>query len=197
MEIDLPTGDTETDRFARELALLRGPEVSAADGTLVAASLRTQGETLANARAVVLRAVAQAHPGSAASADGLLAELETQYGLPSGAGLSDAARQQRVLAKVRARRAATENAILATVRTFAPTATITGFAWSDVTALPRNTHRFAVVVPAAIWNSPTRARIVDAVEQQKPAHVEALVTVTVGFRYDDADSLLDRDLLSV
>lgn len=192
-DLALPTGDTDTDRFARELAILRGPEITAQDGTLVAAHLRAHGELLANAREALQRAVGQAHPGSASD---LLDELEEQHGLSPGDGLTTTQRRARLLAKVRARREGTENALLATVHALEPTATIQGFAWSSVTAWPRATHRVAVVVPSATWaNAATRESIRAAVEQQKPAHVEVHVTVTVGFRYDE--SLLDRDLLSV
>ena len=120
-----------------------------------------------------------------------------EHGLPNGGGLSTTARRTRLLAKLRARREATENAILATVQTFEPAASIVGVAWTLVaTTRPLAVHRFAVVIPVATWNdAETRESIRAAVEQQKPAHIEVHVTVTVGFRYDE--SLLDRDLLSV
>jgi hypothetical protein len=77
----LPSGDSEADRFARALALLRGPEISPADGTLVAEDLRVLGQLLADGRAAVLRAVAQGHPRTATD---LLPDLEAEYGLPLG-----------------------------------------------------------------------------------------------------------------
>lgn len=191
----LPSGDTDADRFAREIAILRGPEVTPADGTVVAADFRALGGALAGARTTVLRAVAQAHPSSASD---LLDELEEQYGLANGADLTTAERRTRLRAKVRARLRGTEAAILATVRTIAPTATLQGVAWSSVTAYPRATHRFAIILPVATYDDGTsRDTIASAVAQQSPAHVEPRVTTRVGFRCDDSLSRLDDTLLSV
>ncbi len=189
----LPSGDTDADRFAREIAILRGPEVTPADGTVVAEDFRALGGAIAGVRSTVLRAVAQAH---ASSASDLLDELEEQYGLANGADLSTATRRTRLQAKVRARRQGTENAILATVRTIAPTATIQGVAWSATTAYPRGTFRYAIVVPVATFDSTDRTTIADAAAQQSPAHVEPRVTTRVGFRCDDPLSRCDDTLLA-
>ena len=189
----LPSGDTDADRFAREIALLRGPEVTAADGTVVAEDFRALGGALAGVRTTVLRAVAQAHPGTATD---LLDELEAQYGLANGADLSTAARQARLRAKVRARRQGTENAILATLRTVAPTATLQGVAWHETTAYPRATFRFAIVVPVDTFGSSDRATLQALAEQQAPAYVEPRVTTRVGFRCDDPLSRCDDTLLA-
>jgi acyl-CoA hydrolase len=73
----LPSGTTSADRIARSLARLRGPEIQPADGTLVAEDLRTQGQSLADARAtrrlaadprVRLRPVAFTHDQSVLAA---------------------------------------------------------------------------------------------------------------------------------
>lgn len=189
----LPSGDGDDDLFAREIAILRGPEVSPADGSVVAEDFRALGNALGNARSTVLRAVAQAHPGQASD---LLGELEAQYGLANGADLYITTRQARLLAKIRARREGTEDAILATVRTFAPTATLEGVTWQEAVFYKRGTHRFAVVVPVAIFDSPTLPLIRASIEQQKPAHTEGRATTRVGFRCDDPLSRCDDTLLA-
>jgi uncharacterized protein YmfQ (DUF2313 family) len=189
----LPSGDTDADRFAREIAVLRGPEVTAADGTVVAEDFRALGGALAGVRSTVLRAVAQAHPGSATD---LLDELEAQYGLANGADLTTAARQLRLRAKTRARRQSTAATILATVRTIAPTATLTGVAWNATTGYPRATFRLAIVVPVATFDSSDRATIQALAEQQARAYEEPRVTTRVGFRCDDPLSRCDDTLLA-
>lgn len=189
----LPSGDTDADRFAREIAILRGPEVTPADGTVVAEDFRALGGALAGVRTTTLRAVAQAHPGTATD---LLDELEEQHGLANGADLSTAARQARLRAKTRARRRGNEPAVLVTVRTIAPTATLQGVAWSATTGYPRATHRFAIVVPVATFDSSDRETIVAALGQQSPAHVEPRVTTRIGFRCDDPLSRCDDTLLA-
>lgn len=191
----LPSGTTKAADRARRLALWIGPSLQPSPGTLAEADLLAVGTELAASHDTVLRAVAQAHPGSATD---LLDELEEQYGLPPGGDLATATRQQRLLAKMRALRAGTENAILATVRTLAPTATYVGVDWFDVTSQPLAVHRFAFVIPVAKWNDAgTRTSLRGAVEQQKPAHTEGLVTTQVGFFCDDPNSLTDRDLLRI
>jgi len=189
----LPSGDTDADRFAREIALLRGPEVTAADGTVVAEDFRALGGALAGVRSTVLRAVAQAHPSTASD---LLDELEEQHGLANGADMTTAARQLRLRAKVRARRQGTANAILATARTIAPTATLTGVAWHETTAYPRATFRLAIVIPVDTFDSADRATIQALAEQQAPAYVEPRTTTRVGFRCDDPESRCDDTLLA-
>lgn len=190
----LPSGTTDADRFARELAILRGPEVTAADGTVVATDFRALGGALAGVRSTVLRAIAQAHPSSASD---LLDELEEQVGLANGGDLSTAARRTRLRAKVRARRQGTELAIREAVRTIASAATLQGVAWSATTAYPRATFRVAIVLPVATFDSGDRATIQALAEQQAPAHTEPRTTTRVGFRCDDPLSRCDDTLLAL
>lgn len=86
----LPGGTTKAADRARRLAIWIGPSIRPADGTLVAKDLLALGAELALGHDTVLRAVAQAHPGTATD---LLPELEEQYGLPDGTGLATSARQ--------------------------------------------------------------------------------------------------------
>lgn len=188
--VSLPNGDTEADEIARELAKLRGPEIDASDGTFVAEHLRVLGGALAAVRSTIRRAVDQSH---AATVGDLLAEVEAQYGLQPDASLSLDDRRARLRAQMRARRAATGPAILATVRAVAPTATLRPAGWTSTE--PRTAHRFAVVVPVAVFDGALHAVVRSVVEQQKQLHADARITTRIGLRCDDPESRLDDALL--
>lgn len=169
-DIALPTGSTDADRFARSLALLIGPSITAVDGSLVAEDLRVLGGMLARARSRVLLAVAQSHPSSASE---LLDELEEEYGLPRGASLSTADRQARLLAKVRSRNAGTLPALLITVQTLATEAELLTISWDLVAGTdPTAVHRFVMLVSSAHRTNTTLLATLDALlASQAPAHV--------------------------
>lgn len=197
----LPSGTTEADRFARSLALLRGPEIQPADGTLAAADLRVQGAALAAARATLHQAVAQAHPGSATD---LLGDLEREYGLGDGSTLSTAERQARLLAKFRARGEGTLPALLRTARTIFEEVVFVGHPYDLVAGTnPAMVFSLAVLASAMSWGAAEQRRALDlALGQQAPAHVAWEVGVGDGpdidpFRCNDPASLLERDLLAL
>lgn len=199
-DVALPSGSTETDRFARALALLRGPEITAVDGSLAAEDLRVLGRLLADGRARVLLAVDQAHPGRATEQ---LSEAEAEYGLPDGSGLPLATRQQRLLAKYRARNAGDRPSLLRTVRTIAAEAQIVSISLDDVGGTdPDAVFRFVILLSEAHWNDTAlRATLDQLLAQQVTAHVGWVHTVGEGpgldaFRCGDPDSLCDRDVLS-
>jgi hypothetical protein len=199
-DVALPSGSTETDRFARALALLRGPEITAVDGSLAAEDLRVLGRLLADGRARVLLAVDQAHPGRATEQ---LSEAEAEYGLPDGSGLPLATRQQRLLAKYRARNAGDRPSLLRTVRTIAAEAQIVSISLDDVGGTdPDAVFRFVILLSEAHWNDTAlRATLDQLLAQQVTAHVGWIFTVGAGpgldaFRAGDPDSLCDRDVLS-
>lgn len=201
MTVALPSGTTDADRFARALATLRGPEITAADGSLVAEDLREQGQLLADGRARVLLAVAQAHPGRATE---LLSELESEYGLPDGTSLPTATRQQRLLAKYRARGAGDRPSLLRTARTVAAEAQIVSIALDDVNDTdPNAVFRFVVLLTEAHWNDESLKATLDALlAQQVTGHVDWVLTVGDGpdldaFLCDDAESECDRDVLDL
>lgn len=191
----LPSGSTEADRYARVLALLRGPEISPGDGTQVAEDLRVLGGMLADAQALALGAVAQAHPGTATD---LLGDLESEYGLPDGAGLPVALRQARLLAKARARRAGDAPSLLFTARTLAAEALIALNPYDRVGGTdPMAVHRFALLLSDAHWSDGAVIAALHALlGQQAPAHVGWTIGVSLRFRCDDPDSRVERDLLS-
>ena len=200
-QVALPSGSTDADRFARALATLRGPEITSADGTLVAEDLRVFGQMLADARARTLTAVDQAHPGRATE---LLSELETEHGLAVGNGLSVETRQRRLLAKYRARNAGDRLSLLRTIRTVAAEAQIVAVGASRVAGTdPRAVFRFVVLLSEAHWNDTALRASLDALlAQQTTSHASWIHTVGDGtdldpFRCDDPDSLCDRDVFAI
>jgi len=200
MTQSLPSGSTAADRIARELARLRGPEISPSDGTLVAEDLRAQGGAAALARATIQRAIAQAHPSTATD---LLPELEAEYGLPSGSALSTSARQLRLLAKYRARGDGSLNALAVTVRTLVPTATLLAIAAAAVAdTAPDAVFNLVVLVPLATMDDANVLAELDALLGQQ---VTSYANWTYGrgagpdidpFLCDRTDSQCDVDLLA-
>lgn len=197
----LPSGDTATDRIARTLARLRGPEIQPRDGSRIAADLRAQGAALATARATVKRAIAQAHPSQTTD---LLPELEEEYGLPSGAGLPTAERQARLLAKHRARGSGTLQAIARTVRTLVPDAELVTIAAEDVASTdPDAVFNLVILVALSTLDDAALLAQLDALlGQQLTAH--AGWTFGRGdtddidpFLTDDPESLVELDLLDL
>lgn len=194
----LPSGLTDTDRFARALATLIGPSITAADGTLVAEDLRLLGSALADARSVVARAVDQAHPGTATD---LLPELESEYGLPLGEGLSTAARQARLLAKKRARGDATRLGIERVVQTLFATGAVQTLAASLVEGTdPYAVYRLVVLLGEDWPDDDAPSVFLDALlAAQASAHVTWSQGRNRGFRCawrnSTADSRCDVDLL--
>ncbi len=198
--VALPSGTSDADRFARSLATLRGPEITAVDGSLVAEDLRVFGQMLADARARTLAAVDQAHPGRATE---LLSELEAEYGLANGAELPTADRQRRLLAKYRSRNAGTRTSLLITARTLAAEALIATVPWSSVELTdPLAVHRFVLLITDAHWSDDALVATLDALfAAQSPAHVgwntaEGAGPDLVPFVCDSPDSLCDRNVLA-
>lgn len=197
--IALPSGATDADRFARALAILRGPEITASDGSLVAEDLRVLGQLLADGRTRVLLAVDQAHPSRATE---LLSELESEYGLPDGSALPIAERQRRLLAKYRARGAGDRPSLLRTARTVAAEAQFVSIPLDHVNGTdPTAVFRFVVLLTEAHWSDATLRATLDALlQQQVPGVYDWTVSVGEGpaldpFRCNDPDSRCDRDVL--
>lgn len=200
MSQSLPSGSTAADRIARELARLRGPEISPADGTLVAEDLRAQGGAAALARATIQRAIAQAHPSTATD---LLPELEAEYGIPSGTALPTSERQQLLLAKYRARGDGSLLALGRTVRTVVPEAVLITIAAADVADTdPEAVFNLVVLVSLATMDDTGISARADALlAQQAPAEVRWTFGRGDGpdidpFLCDRVDSQCDVDLLA-
>lgn len=203
----LPSGSTDADKTARALARLRGPEITPVDGSLIAEDLRAQGGALALARATIRRAIAQAHPGTA-TVDGLLAELEDEYGLANGSALSESARQVRLLAKYRARGDGSLLAVAITVLTLVPDAVLVTIAAEDVADTdPDAVFNLVVLVSLATLDDAGILAQLDALLAQQ---LKGDVVWTFGrgdggedgetidpFLTDSADSLVEFDLLDL
>ena len=196
----LPSGTTDADEAARTLARLIGPQIRPADGTLVAEDLRVQGQMLAEARGTVVRAVAQAHPGTATD---LLPELEDEYGLTVGTALPVADRQRRLLAKARARADGSLPALARTARTVFPAAALaTISAPSVASTLPAAVFNTVILVSRADLEAVDRLRQLDALlGQQLTGHASWTYGRGAGpdledFLCDDPESLVEIDLLS-
>lgn len=194
MTFPLPSGTTEADRFARSLALLRGPEVSAADGTLAAEDLRVLGQLLADGRASVLRAVAQAHPRTATD---LLPDLEAEYGLPDGSLLPTSERQRRLAAKYLSRAGSSYTAVLATLRVLAPEVVLITIPAADVARTdPTAVYRLVILVSTEHAGGDALLTEVDQLlAAQTDSSEEWSVGDRLGFRCDDPSSGCDLTLL--
>lgn len=196
--LSLPSGATEADRYARSLATLIGPSITAADGTLVAEDLRELGAALGDSRAVIARAIDQAH---ASTTTDLLPDLEGEYGLPYGEGLPTETRQQRLLAKRRSRGDATLGGISRAVVTLAPDAEVV----ANSAVLVEGTDPEAVfrlhVALGDDWGDDALVTMLDAMlATQASGPVTWTIGRNVGFRCawrnTDADSRCDVDLLA-
>lgn len=179
--------------YGRQFARLVGPGFQAPDGSLNAADFLGWGGFFRAATETNNNSIRNAFLSSAVE---LLSELEDRYGLPVNPPLSTAQRQQRLVAKMRARFEGTPQAILSTVRVYDSTAAI--YESSSIIAAaagdPREVFRFALTVTASTWTQ-YRVDIIRAVSQQKPAHTTFAVGTRFGFRTDDPLSLTDRDFL--
>lgn len=196
----LPSGATDADRIARTLARLRGPEIQPGDGTLIAEDLRVQGQMVADGRATIQRAIAQAHPGSATD---LLPELEEEYGLPSSGSLPTLDRQRNLLAKVRARGDGSLPALARTVRTLVPDAALVAIAATTVADTdPSAVFRLVLLVALDVLNDDAlRAQLDALLGQQLTGHAGWVYGRGVGpdidpFLCDRTDSQCDVDLLA-
>jgi uncharacterized protein YmfQ (DUF2313 family) len=188
----LPSGETETDVFARELARLIGPGYQPADGTLIAEDLRALGSLLARARAHQTSAILERFAHRATET---LPEWEKALELPVDPTRTLEQRRAAVVAKIRAIFGGTPQRILKAVRALAPEATLVENRAVDVLADPRQVFRWVVLISAAHFgDEATRGRIADLIEQMEPAITGAGIATRVGFRFDDPDSLFDRDV---
>lgn len=191
----LPSGETTTDAFARELVSLLG--YTAPDGSNNADDARTHGGALALVYARLDDAGREAFVSLASE---LLSEWESRLGLPVSPSLADATRQGALTA---ARRASAGNSIgrmLAALSVLDPTVQIDRRSAVDVTAVPRKVFLIDVRIAPSIYVDPTkRGRIFSLVDRMKPAHVSVQIAGADAFRTDDPASLTDTsgDVLGV
>jgi uncharacterized protein YmfQ (DUF2313 family) len=188
----LPQGDTTADQFARELALLLGPAYQPAEGTLIAADLHTTGDALGDVYATQQRALDQAFTDSATE---LLDKWEFALGIEVNPNATVAQRQAWATAERRSAGGGITARVLAAVQAIEPLATIRPNKCVDVTANDRMIFQWVIVIPAITWAKPEhRLRMLEIVRQMKPAHTRCVITTRVGFRFNDPDSLFNRDV---
>ena len=194
-----PDGDA-----ARQLAHAIGTALGASDGTAAAADLLALGGLLADARQSIRDLADEAFVDTAYD---LLDELERAYGLPVQPELGVAARRARLLAKVRAARAGSPDAIALSVGALDPgygtvsentPATVPRDADDGARAGgERMVFHFGVRLSVAVWNdAAVRERLRRLVAQMKPAHTTFDLHTNDpadGFRFNDPDSLFGRD----
>ncbi len=188
----LPSTATAAGNVARRLLTLKGPAIQAPDGSLNAADALALGASLEDSRAMLATARAQAF---VCDATYMLDELEAQYGLPVDPTMATAARQNRLLAFVRASAAGTPVSIAAAVSTLTGSCSIVEFTAAQVYATDphptaftrRGVFRFVVVVPTAYVTSPTWNALISAVvNRMKPAHTTFTIADGTLLKYDTA-----------
>ena len=190
--LSVPTEDSAAGEYARQLAEVIGPCVQAPDGTADAADYLAWGDLLVAAKSTVDEARKQVFVSTATDT---LDDHEKLRGLPNGAGLTNAARQTRLVAKVQALRAGTAQNILAAVQVIEPAATLGENTWNIVVD-PRWVFQYAIVLPdATLNNAALMAQITAIIRQMKPAQTHFVPTNQVGFYCDDPDSVCDRTVL--
>lgn len=193
----IPTEDSDAGRLARMLLRALGPAYSGGDGSRTAADFLALGQALADGRDTNLVALAEAFVDAAAD---LLTEHERAYGLVPRADLGAEDRRTRLVAKVRAARAGTPQAIARALASIAADAEIfeNDRAAAVASGVDHAVYVFAVLVATDVYaNSDLLGLVRAIVQQMKPAHSRGNVGTRAGFRCDDPLSLTDRDLLSV
>lgn len=209
-----PTEDSDDGTFARRIADALGSALQAKDGTAAAADLLALAGALADANQSRKDIADEMFVDSASDT---LDQHERAYGLPVEPNLSNAARQARLTAKVRAARAATPagiaSALLALGAIAANTVPVhentpgtvpapTSPYYADDPTPPRAgdarlVFLFAVRLTVAAWNDTTlRARVDAILAQMRPAHTAHTLHTNdpaLGFRCNDPDSLVGRD----
>jgi hypothetical protein len=166
---NLPSENTDAGYFARMLLRALGPAFQAAQTTITGALFLSLGDALTDIRDTLNRCINQAF---ATTATDMLSELETEYGLEQRPDLSDADRQARLTAKVRATRGGTDQRILAAVQVFDPAASIVSVTCVEADAVGniRKTNYFTLYAPTAWTDTTQRAAINQLIGQMKPAH---------------------------
>jgi len=185
--VQLPSGETLTDDFARELVSLLG--VQAPDSSNHADDARTYGSGLA---AAYTRLDDAARESFVPLASELLPEWETRLRVVPSTGSSDSARQAALTAVRRAGGSNNRTAFLAALQAIDSTASMATGSASENTTYPRGVYVFSVRVAPSVLADPVQyARLVDVIERMKPAHTTYTIASNEGFFTDDAESLTD------
>lgn len=185
--VQLPSGETLADDFARELVSLLG--VQAPDSSHHADDARTFGTALSLAYERLDDAAREAFTTLASE---MLSEWETRLGVVPSVGSTDAQRQAALTAVRRAGGSNNRVAFLAALQAIDPTAAYDTGSAVENTTYPRGVFVFSVrVAPAILANPLQLARVTDVIERMKPAHTTYTLASNEGFFTDDANSLTD------
>ena len=185
--VQLPSGETLTDDFARELVSLLG--VQAPDSSNHADDARTHGAVLASSYARLDDAARESFVPLASE---LLPEWETRLGVLASTGSSDAQRQAALTGVRRAGGSNNRTAFLAALQAIDATASYDTGSAVENTTYPRGVFVFSVrVAPAILTSAVQITRITDVIERMKPAHTTYVLSSNEGFFTDDPNSLTD------
>jgi hypothetical protein len=190
----LPSEESPSGTIARRVLSAAGTAFPAPDGSHTAAEFLAFGDAIADEYDALSTAMDQCFADSATV---MLNELEATYGLTVRTDLLNTERQARLTAKIRAARAAVPLDIASAISAYDPTVTIhENIATDPDLGDPRGVFVWAAQVSVATFNDPLKLATIRAViEQIKPAETLGSVCTRVGFRCDDPDSLVERDVL--
>ncbi len=190
----LPTEESASGTIARRILRNAGTSVNAPDTSSNAAEFLAFADAVADAYTDQTIATNQAFVDTATV---MLSEIEESYNLTVRTDLSNAQRQSRLLAKVRAARGGTPAVAIKTIGVYDPTVTIEENLASDpFLGDPSGVFVWAAVITVAVFNDELAlAAIRASIEQLKPVHTLGSPCTSVGFLCDSADSLVDRDVL--
>jgi hypothetical protein len=161
----LPTDNSDTGEYARRFARALGSAYQAPDGSANAQDALTWGEALLSAQGANKTALDQAFVDSATD---LLPYHEAQRGLSLETSLTDAERQDRLTAKVRANFSASPQDILAAVRVYDPTAQLYETLAEEAVAAgePRNVYQIGLTVNVSVYDDPRKFKELNALLRQ-------------------------------
>ena len=183
----LPSGETTTDDFARELVLFLG--YTAPDGSNNADDARVIGAQLAAAHA---RLDDAGRENFTTLASELLPEWEDTLRVTPAAGSTTEARRAALTAVRRSTAGNNRVRFLAALRAIDPTATLVTSSIEANLTYPRGRYVVSVrVAPAVLNDDAQRARIVDVVERMLRAPMTYQLSSNEGFFYNDPDSTFD------
>lgn len=190
-------------RQAQALAGLLGPAYNGQDGTTAYADLVAAGATQGLTRLRSRLAIDEAFLNTATV---LLGDWESMLGLPRSPGVPTSVRRQRLLARWRALRGGTPQAIRIAVAALLDPGVepviVENVVQDAPFATPTAVFRFAIVLPdtGPAWryfmDGQFASSVRATVDAQKPAHTSYAVTNRVGFRCDDPQSVTDLTVLA-
>jgi len=194
--VQAPTGDDAVAYYARLLAIACGPAIPAPDGSINAADLRAIGAALADVESTLDTAINNAFPLTVTT---MLEQWERAFRLPQRTHLTTSERQQRLHARVLAARVrGTSQGIKLAIEALVGACELyeTSVATAQSAGDPRKVYLIAVVLPSLELYNKFVSDVRELIAIAKPAHVKVNVALTRGFKCDDTNSRVDRDVLA-